>query len=121
MSIDREGFIDVRPSTHRTVQDAAARYGIDIHDTAARAIADAVLECADSDHRVTMEITPETWGQPGVRTHVTDCLRRQLAIELMELGMLPTALPREVVTTTYAPWEVTKVEMVVPVRKAPRR
>lgn len=117
------------PKTTRAVMDVAARYGVPLYDHVAAQIAEAVLECADDDHRVHVEVAPELWGgfvtvSPNheVRTHVRERLRRQLAVELTDLGLLPTALPREVVThSATRPWEPVKVELVVPVRHPSRR
>ena len=105
------------PKTQRAVQAVAARYGISIHDHAAAAIAKAVLECADDEYRVSCGVTPEIWKRPDAKTAVTANLKRQMAAELVDAELLPTALPREVVTHPGYPWEVVKVEWVVPVRR----
>ena len=101
-------------------RDLALRQGFDLSPAAAKAVAEAVLECADGEHRVSMEVAGEFWPDAGDR--VRERLRRTLAIELADRELLPTALPREVVTRPANPWELVKVELVVPVRRpaAPR-
>lgn len=121
MSIDRESFADVRPKTQAAVQDVAWRYGVGIPDAVAQAIASAVLECADDEYRASCQVVPELWGQPGVQERVTRNLSFQTAIDLMERELLPTALPRQVVTRSEIPWEPLTIEWVTPVRKAPSR
>jgi hypothetical protein len=109
-----------QPKTQRAVQDVAARYGISLPDHMAAAIARAVLECADDEHRVTCGVTPSIWERPDAKAAVTANLKRRMAVELADAGMLPTALPREVVTHPGGyPWEEIKVELVVPVRRPP--
>jgi hypothetical protein len=98
-------------------QEVAARYGIGLPDRVATAIAAAVLECADDELRVTMAITAELWGHPEAMKALDRDLRRRMAVDLMEAEMLPTALPRKVVTRSPHPWEPVKVELVVPVRR----
>ena len=101
-------------------RDAAARYGVYLSPPAAEAVAKAVLECADGEHRVSVEVTPEVWDEPDVQAKVREHLRRQLSCELADTGMLPTAPPRELATRPRHSWETTRVELVVPVRRPSR-
>jgi len=63
-----------------------------------------------------MEISPQLWDIPDAVKALDRNLHRQMAAELAEAGLLPTALPRKVVTRPGHGWEAIKVELVVPVR-----
>jgi hypothetical protein len=97
------------------VMDAAARHGAYIPSPEAAAeIVRAVLECADDECRVSTQVAPELLAEalPGLRIRV----RRQLMCELADRELLPTALPRQVITRSRRAWDSVKVELVVPVR-----
>jgi len=94
---------------------AAARAGVRLSPAAAEKIAAAVLEFADDEHRVRLEVAPQMW--PQARATVLERLGIQMARDLVVMKVLPTALPREVVTGSVVPWESVMVELVVPVRK----
>jgi len=96
--------------------DAALRHGVALHHDAARAVAAAVLEYADDECRVSLCVAQEMW--PAAKETVLRNLRRQLAMELADHQLLPTVLPREVITQPAKSWEPLKVELVVPVRRA---
>jgi hypothetical protein len=100
-----------------TPADAASRQGIDLSPDTAKAVAEAVLECADGEHRVSMEVADECW--PEAASTARRRLRHALAVELADAELLPTALPREVVTRPAQPWGLVKIELVVPVRHPP--
>lgn len=90
-------------------------------DRAAAAIAEAVLECADDEYHASCGISPEIWDLPEAREAVTKNLKQQMAADLVDAELLPTALPRQVVTRPVYSWEPIRVELVVPVRKPPSR
>lgn len=115
--------VDIQPTdkTHRAVQDVAARYGVAITAPVAKAIAEAVLECADDEYRASCEVMPELWGRSDVMAELKRRLRLQVGFGLLEAEVLPTALPREVIIRPAHPWEPLKVEWVVPTRKPPTR
>ncbi len=96
-------------------QDAARRHGMDLPRSIAEAVAAAVLECADDECRVSMEVAPEYW--PAAADTARTRLRRSLAIDLADRELLPVTLPREVLSNPPVPWKMVKVELVVPVRR----
>jgi len=97
--------------------EAAARRGIDLPPGVAAQVARAVLECADDEYRVKIQVAAEYW--PAARGKARERLGVQMAQELVAAGLLPAALPREVVTPGRQPWDTTTVEFVVPVRRPP--
>lgn len=101
-------------SAAAAAQDEALRQGVVLSQQVAVKVAAAVLEFADDEFRVRLEVAPEFW--PGHREDVLRRLRRQLAVELGDKELLPTTLPREVITYPDKPWENVRVELVVPVR-----
>lgn len=104
------------PKTHLAAQMAAERYGINLGPRAAAQVARAVLECADDEYRVTGYIAREIEG-PGALGELRKRLRRQAAIEVADAGLLPTALPRELIRRPLQPWELTEMRLIVPVRR----
>ena len=98
------------------VEHEARRFGISLPPGAAERIARAVLECADDEHRVTAIFMPD-FRDTVLSGGYQRSLRHRLAIEVAYLGMLPTALPRQVVVDGRMPWEAGRVELVVPVRR----
>jgi hypothetical protein len=101
-------------------QDAALRLGVVLPHPVAVAVAAAVLECADDEYRAEAFIAPEFAGVPDAMKALERRLRQKLAYDLAEAELLPTALPRKVVTRASQLWEPVKVELVVPVRRALR-
>lgn len=104
-------------SAASAAQDAALRHGVALGPATAQAIAAAVLEFADTEYRVSLGVAPEIWSIADARANVWRNLRRQLAYDLAGHELLPTALPREVVTPGRE-WDPVKAELVVPVRCA---
>lgn len=102
--------------------DAALRLGIGLPHRVAEAVAAAVLECADDEHRAEGFISAEIYDskqRDDAMAAIERRLRQKAAYDIAEAGLLPVALPRKVVTRPAVPWEPVKVEMVVPVRRPP--
>lgn len=101
--------MDERPRIEHTDPVTAARgvlvrlreYGAP-SDYALRAVADAVLACADGVSEARYEMPRHMWADEGARQHVRERLRRQLAYDTADHGRLPTALPTEEIH--YAMW-----------------
>lgn len=96
---------------------AAARTGIKIGWREAEQIAAAVLDYADDEYRVRAEFSAGNSGY-ALDDRYQESLRRRLASEVMEAGMVPVAAPRRVVRDPGPwGWENGYVELVVPVRR----
>jgi hypothetical protein len=108
---------ELLPNTVQAAMAAAARSRVILTPGVAANIAAAVLECADGEHRVRLEVASQLW--PQVRKVALKRLHIQMASELVVRKLLPTALPREVVYGSRFEWEPMAVELVVPVRNAP--
>jgi hypothetical protein len=93
---------------------------VDLRRDVAEEIVRDVLEWADDEYRVSGQIA-QPYDRPETRAVLTEQLARQLAWDLVKHRLLPTALHREVITRPQRnlAWENTKVELVVPVRRAP--
>jgi hypothetical protein len=101
-------------------QYAALLHRCSLTHEAAVAVAQAVLEFSEGTYSLAMELAPGWDERPDYRDHALRGLRRSLAIDLDDNGLLPTALPTEVIRPGPAPRHLTTVELVVPVRVAAR-
>jgi hypothetical protein len=112
-----ENLILTQPKPFAAAKSVAARYGVSLTNAAAEAIARAVLECADDELRVSCEVAEYLWGIPDAMRALDESLNRQMVADLVTAKVLPAALPRRVVAKPSQPWELIKVELVVPVRR----
>ena len=97
-------------------QIAAARAGVELTPRTAEQIALAVLECADDEFRVIVQVAPSVAEDPEAIRMARERARRQLAWGLAENELLPVALPREVIGRPPVPWGMTEMHLAVPVR-----
>jgi hypothetical protein len=112
----------VVPGTSRSAADAA-QYAALMHRCgltreAAVAVAQAVLEFSEGTYSLAIEVPPDWEERSAYREHALRGLRRALAIDLDANGLLPVALPTEVIRPGREPGELITVELVVPVRAA---
>jgi hypothetical protein len=99
-------------------QYAALLHRCSLTPEAAAAVAQAVLEFSEGSYSLSIELAPGWDDRPDYRDHALRGLRRSLAIDLDDNGLLPTAQPIEVIRPGPPPWHLTTVELVVPVRVA---
>ena len=114
---------------------AASRLGVQLSDYVAQAVADAVLDAADSILSTSESVPRHLWQNPDAQGHVLQQLRRKLLDEITGQGLVPTALPTQTLTyqswrygndqplraseTEPAEWDTVEVTLTVPVRVPP--
>jgi hypothetical protein len=110
--------VDYRnPTPAETVTQVAARHRCYLTAEAAAEIAAAVLLCADSTYQVRHAVTPEMADIPEALGSLRKSMNRQLAVGLLDAGVLPVTLPRETVMRPVASYGLTVIEYSVPVRR----
>jgi hypothetical protein len=108
----------------QAVQRTGARRGITIDRETAEQIAKAVLRASDTYAQVEVAVTDDVYDDlvrdPGHFASVRKRMRRQLAVEALEDGLLLTRLPHEIIDRPPAPegWYKRRIRLIAPARKA---
>jgi hypothetical protein len=91
----------VKAKHAQVVVTTAARAGIHMDSVVAMHIAQAVLECADGDQSVAVGLPADPLPPEAEREITQRCreaARRQLALQVLNSGLVMTAMPRETIS-----------------------